>query len=74
MHGVMQEYMRQRVARQQFLVSLALDVSRREQATAVERRRAALEASERFEKSFGYICACARVLGGRARKLGQARG
>ncbi len=48
----MQSYMRERVARQQFLVSLALEAARREHAVAGERR----DAAERFERSFGYIC------------------
>jgi hypothetical protein len=57
--AVMQEYMRQRVAMQQFLVGLALERSQREHAIAEERRRVVLEASDRFERSFGYICKCA---------------
>ncbi len=51
-----QEYMRRRAAMEQFLVALALERSQREHAAAVERRRAAVESAERFEKSFGYIC------------------
>ena len=60
--AVMQEYMHERVARQQFLVSLALERARREQAAAVEHRRNAIEASKRFERSFGYICTHARAV------------
>jgi hypothetical protein len=54
-----QEYMRRRAAMEQFLVRLALERSQREHATAVERRRAAVDSADRFEKSFGYICASA---------------
>jgi hypothetical protein len=53
----MQEYMRQRAVMQEFLVSLALERSLRDQVAAKERRRAVMESSARFEKSFGYICA-----------------
>jgi hypothetical protein len=55
--AVMQEYMRERAAMQQFLVTLSLERANRERLLAVERRRAAVESSDRFEKSFGYICA-----------------
>lgn len=45
---------------QQCIVSLALERSRREHLLAVERRHAAVESTQRFEKSFGYICVCTR--------------
>lgn len=54
--ALLQGYMRERAARQQFLLVVALARAQRAQATAMEHRRAALEATERFEKSFGYIC------------------
>jgi signal transduction histidine kinase len=58
--------MRERAARQQFLLVVALARAQRAQATAMEHRRAALEATERFEKSFGYICKCAAAASARA--------
>ncbi len=55
--GCLQEYMRERVSKQQFLMSIALESARDAHAAEAERRRlAATESTERFEKSFGYIC------------------
>lgn len=68
--AVMHEYMREKTARQQFLVvTLALERALRAQATAEEHRRATIEGAERFEKTIGYICesicsSCGRRGGG----------
>ena len=52
-------YLHERTEMQQFLVALALKRAQREHAVDVERRRAAVESSARFERSFAYVCACA---------------
>ena len=39
-------------------MAMAVESAHRAQAAAVERRRAAQESSEQFERSFGYVCTC----------------